>query len=99
MDLDGKKFAFTGDLICTDGKIPDLYSFQDSLGNIAGYHGYATRLGQLISSLQLIDGQNPDIIIPARGEIITNPRESIAKLIGRIRIHKVNRRRFCYSLP
>jgi len=66
MDLDGKKYAFTGDLITGDGKIPDLYSFQDSLDNIAGYHGYATRLGQLISSLQLIAGQKPDIIIPAR---------------------------------
>lgn len=85
MDLDGKKYAFTGDLITGDGKIPDLYSFQDSLDNIAGYHGYATRLGQLISGLQLVAGQKPDIIIPARGEIITDPQESIAKLIGRIR--------------
>lgn len=85
MDLDSKKYAFTGDLITGDGKIPDLYSFQDSLDSIAGYHGYATRLGQLISSLQLIAGQKPDIIIPARGKIITDPQESIAKLIGRIR--------------
>ncbi len=85
MDLDGKKYAFTGDLISGDGKIPDLYSFQDSLDSIAGYHGYATRLGQLISSLKLIAGQKPDIIIPSRGEIITDPQESIAKLIGRIR--------------
>ncbi len=71
MDIDGKRFAFTGDLIYYDGKIPDLYSFQDSLQNIGGYHGYAARLGQLICSLQAIADEKPDIIIPARGPIIT----------------------------
>ncbi|HBE39663.1 MAG TPA: hypothetical protein DDW27_00350 [Bacteroidales bacterium] len=85
MDIDGKRFAFTGDLIYNEGKIPDLYSFQDSLQSIGGYHGYATRLGQLVSSLQLIAGEKPDIIIPARGPIITNPDASIRELIRKIR--------------
>ena len=67
MDIDRKRFAFVGDLIYGDGKIFDLYSFQDSLGSIGGYHGYAVRLGQLVSSLQLIAGQKPDFIIPSRG--------------------------------
>jgi len=85
MDIDGKRLAFTGDLIYSDGKIPDLYSFQDSLRSIGGYHGYAARLGHLISSLQIIAGQKPDVIIPARGAIITDPDASIQKLIQRIR--------------
>ena len=42
MDIDGKRFAFVGDMIYGDGKIFDLYSFQDSLKGIGGYHGYAT---------------------------------------------------------
>jgi len=85
MDIDEKRFAFTGDLIYSDGKILDLYSFQDSLRSIRGYHGYATRLGQMISSLQAIADEKPDIIIPARGPIITDPDVSIGELIRKIR--------------
>jgi len=84
-DIDRKRFAFVGDLIYGDGKILDLYSFQDSLRSIRGYHGYATRLGQLIASLQLIAEQKPDFLIPSRGPIINNPDSSIQKLIKRVR--------------
>jgi glyoxylase-like metal-dependent hydrolase (beta-lactamase superfamily II) len=84
-NIDNKKFAFVGDLIYGDGKIFDLYSFQDSLQGIWGYHGYAARLGQLVSSLQLIAGQKPDFIIPSRGPIINDPDSSIQKLIQRVR--------------
>ncbi|MEO5601636.1 MAG: MBL fold metallo-hydrolase, partial [Cyclobacteriaceae bacterium] len=85
-DIDRKRFAFVGDLIYGDGKIFDLYSFQDSLGRIRGYHGYAARLGQLISSLQLIAGQKPDFIIPSRGPIINDPDASIQNLIQQVRL-------------
>jgi glyoxylase-like metal-dependent hydrolase (beta-lactamase superfamily II) len=83
-DIDGKRYAFTGDLIYGDGRIMDLYSFQDSLRSIGGYHGYAVRLGQLVASLQLIARQKPDLIIPCRGPVITEPLVSIQKLIERI---------------
>lgn len=85
IDIDSKRFAFVGDLIYGDGKIFDLYSFQDSLRSISGYHGYATRLGQLVSSLQLIAEQKPDFIIPSRGPIIRDPDSSIKMLVQRIR--------------
>ena len=65
-DIDSKRFAFVGDLIYGDGKIFDLYSFQDSLQGIRGYHGFAARLWQLISSLKLIAEQKPDFLIPSR---------------------------------
>lgn len=82
--IDGKKIAFTGDLLYGEGKIFDLYSFQDSLRDIGGYHGYATRLGQLVSSLKKIAGENPDIIIPSRGPVIKDPGPAIQNLIGQI---------------
>ena len=67
------------------GKLFDLYSFQDSLRDgIDGNHGYAARLGHLVKSLQFIAAENPDIIVPARGPIITNPDQAIEKLIKRI---------------
>lgn len=84
-EIDGNRIAFTGDLIYGDGKIFDLYSFQDSFKEIGGYHGYATRLGMLISSLQLIAEQKPDIIIPSRGPVIHDPVASINKLIEKVR--------------
>ena len=83
-DIDNKRFAFTGDLIYGDGKIIDLYSFQDSLRGVDGYHGYATRLGQLVSSLQRIAEQKPDYLIPSRGPIIMDPAPAIQKLMDRI---------------
>ncbi len=85
-DIDQKRFIFTGDLIFGDGKLFDLYSFQDSLRGIDGYHGYAARLGQLIASLQLVADQKPDFLIPCRGPIITDPDVAIQKLITRIRL-------------
>ena len=85
-DIDSKRYAFVGDLIYGDGKILDLYSFQDPLKSIGGYHGYAARLGHLISSLKLIAAQKPDLIIPSRGPIIKDPASSIQKLIDRIQL-------------
>jgi len=83
-DIDNKRFAFSGELIYGDGKIFDLYSFQDSLRGIDGNHGYAARVGQLVSSLQLIADQKPDFLIPSRGPVINNPDSVIQKLIRRI---------------
>ena len=53
VELGGKKVAFTGDLIYGDGKIFDLYSFQDAVpeAGLGGYHGYAGRLAALVESL------------------------------------------------
>jgi len=84
-DIDEKRFAFTGDLIFGDGKLFDLYSLQDSLRGIDGYHGYAARLGQLLASLHLIAEQKPDVLIPCRGPIIKDPDAAIQNLITRIR--------------
>ena len=85
-DIDNQRFAFVGDLIYGDGKIFDLYSFQDSIGKILGYHGYAARVEKLISSLRLIAEQKPDIIIPSRGPVITNPDTAVQKLIHQVRL-------------
>ncbi|MFP6888122.1 MAG: MBL fold metallo-hydrolase, partial [Opitutales bacterium] len=83
--VDGRRTAFTGDLIYGDGKVFDLYSFQDAIpeARIGGYHGYAGRLADLISSLRKIKEVKPDVIYPGRGPVINNPQEAIDKLIGR----------------
>ena len=85
--IDGKKVAFTGDLIYGDGKILDLYSFQDAIpeAQIRGYHGYGSRLAALVDSLEKVKATEPDVIVPARGPVIEDPATAIDKLVARVR--------------
>jgi glyoxylase-like metal-dependent hydrolase (beta-lactamase superfamily II) len=86
LTLDGTKFAFTGDLVLGGGRLPDLYSLQDAIpeAKARGYHGYAARAGLLVASLRRVVAARPDVIVPARGPVITNPAEAINQLIRRI---------------
>ena len=85
--VDGKRTAFTGDLIYEGGRIIDLYSFQDAIPEvqIRGYHGYAARLASLVSSLERLLELNLDLIVPARGPLIQNPPEAMNQLLGRVK--------------
>ena len=85
--IDGLTVAFTGDLIYGDGKLFDLYSLQDAIpeAGIGGYHGYAARAAQLLSSLRRIEAARPDLLVPARGPVIRDPGSSIARLSERLR--------------
>ncbi len=84
---EGARIAVTGDLIQGDGKIPDLYSFQDAIpaAGIRGYHGYASRLADLRESLDKIRAFDPQYILPARGEMVSDPIKSISRLKDRIK--------------
>jgi glyoxylase-like metal-dependent hydrolase (beta-lactamase superfamily II) len=85
-EVDGKRLAATGDLIWGDGQLHDLFSLQDAIpeANVRGYHGYAARAADVINSLRALQAENPDILLPSRGPMITNPQESIGKLIARL---------------
>lgn len=82
----GKKYAATGDLIYSGGRLLDLYSLQDAVPETKtrGYHGFAARAGQLIESLRRVREERPDVLIPSRGPVITRPAEDIDQLIGRL---------------
>ncbi|MGH9661099.1 MAG: MBL fold metallo-hydrolase, partial [Bryobacteraceae bacterium] len=86
IEAGGKRVACTGDLIFGDGQIFDLYSLQDAVpeAKARGYHGYAARAGALIGSLRKIAAEKPDVILPARGAMITDPEASIQRLIARL---------------
>ncbi len=86
INVDGLTYGFVGDLIYGDGHLMDLYSLQDGVAEagIGGYHGYAGRLGELITSLRKVIDQNPDILVPAHGPVIRNPKQTIEHLIQRL---------------
>lgn len=85
-EIDGKKTAFTGDLIYGEGKIFDLYSFQDRIpgAQIGGYHGYGSRLALLMTSLGKLEEEDLDVIVPLRGPVIREPDKAIRKLRERV---------------
>ncbi len=85
-EIGGKRLAATGDLIWGDGQIHDLFSLQDAIpeANVRGYHGYAARAADVIESLRRLQAAQPDLLLPARGPLITNPDEAIGKLIARL---------------
>lgn len=85
-EIDETKIAFTGDLIYGDGQMLDLYSFQDAIpaAQIRGYHGYGSRLAELVESLRKLRDERPDVLVPARGPLITQPQQAIEKLIQRV---------------
>ena len=86
VETDNKLVAFTGDLIYDGGRVFDLYSLQDSIGETEtrGYHGYAARAADLLTSLRTLAARRPDILIPAHGPVIYDPAEAISTLIDRI---------------
>ena len=72
LEIDGKRMAFTGDLIYGDGRILDLYSLQDAIPEAKedAYHGYAARAADVIRSLRAVAQWKPDLVVPARGPLI-----------------------------
>ncbi len=86
IETGGKRIACTGDLIYGDGQLFDLSSLQDEVpeSKTRGYHGYAARAGDLIESLRAVAARNPDVLAPARGPLVTNPKQAIASLISRL---------------
>ncbi len=86
IEIDDLKYAFVGDLIYGNGKLFDLYSLQDAVeeAKIGGYHGWASRMAVLSTSLQKIAAHRPDVLIPARGPVIRKPDRAIDLLIQQL---------------
>ncbi len=86
-EIEGKRIAFTGDLIYGDGRVLDLFSLQDAIPSVKedGYHGYAARAGDVLTSLQKIAAWKPDLLVPARGPVIRDPVKAIDTLTQRLR--------------
>jgi len=76
--VDGKKVAFTGDLIHSPGKVVNLYELQYNYGATDG-------VDCAILSLTRLREQGPEMICPSHGEPFTQVDAGIADLIDKLK--------------
>ena len=78
LDVDGRRAAFTGDLIAGPGKVWSLAATQWSY---AGPEGLAA---SVLSLLDLRD-RGPDLLLPSHGPVMDDPPSAIDLTVGRLR--------------
>lgn len=76
-DLDGRRYAFTGDLITAPGKVHSLAATQWA------YNGMDGVVATILSSLDVLD-RRPDVLLPAHGAPITDPVGAVELLNARL---------------
>jgi glyoxylase-like metal-dependent hydrolase (beta-lactamase superfamily II) len=77
VDVDGRRLAFTGDLVYGDGKVWSLAATQ---WTYSGWQG----LGATITSAAILEQRGPDVLLPSHGDPITEPKPALAKLAERL---------------
>lgn len=79
-----KKYAFTGDLIFSEGKVFNLYNLQQKNTvngfELGDYHGFMGSCTAVIESMKKVLSENIDAIIPAHGEVMEDPEKAVKKL-------------------
>lgn len=76
--VDGRKVAFTGDLIHSPGKVVNLYELQYEYGSTDGVDGAMYSLAQLREL-------GPELICPSHGEPFNQVDAGIADLISKLK--------------
>ena len=76
--VDGRKVAFTGDLIHSPGKVVNLYELQYQYGSTDGVD-YA------IFSLTRVREQGPELVCPSHGDPFKSPEAGITDLIHKLK--------------
>jgi glyoxylase-like metal-dependent hydrolase (beta-lactamase superfamily II) len=77
-DVDGRRVAFTGDLIYGHGKVWSLAATMWSYGELPG-------VASTILSLLALREQAPDLILPSHGNPITEPIAAIDATVAELR--------------
>jgi glyoxylase-like metal-dependent hydrolase (beta-lactamase superfamily II) len=77
IERDGRRLVFSGDLVAAPGKVWSLAATQWTYTGIEGVGA------TILSGLDLLD-RDPDVLLPAHGEPIEDPRAAITLLNGRL---------------
>ena len=83
LDVDDKRFAFTGDLIYDEGKIWELYSLQKGQ-QTTDYHGFLGARDELRESLEKVRQLSPNTLVPTHGNVMNNPNKAIDNLFEQL---------------
>jgi glyoxylase-like metal-dependent hydrolase (beta-lactamase superfamily II) len=76
--VDGKKVAFSGDLIHSPGKVVNLYELQYQYGSPDG-------VDFAVFSLSRLRELGPELVCPSHGEPFANPAAGMTDLIGKMK--------------
>ena len=80
-EIDGKKLAFTGDLIYGPGQLWNFYTLQKRLPGMRGdYWGFGGASPELLKSLDTVLSHAPALLVPSHGVLIRDPSEAVRKL-------------------
>ena len=83
IDVDGERFAFTGDLIYDEGQLWELYSLQKGQ-QTSDYHGFLGARDELSESLEKVRHVSPTALIPTHGVVMDNPDRAIDALLQQL---------------
>ena len=84
VEIDGKRVAFTGDLIYGPGQIHDFYSLQKGFpGMRGGYWGFGGAVDDVKSSLDRVLAKKPDLLIPSHGVVMRDPARGCGAVASR----------------
>jgi glyoxylase-like metal-dependent hydrolase (beta-lactamase superfamily II) len=85
IDVDGKRLAFTGDLIYGPGQLWNLYMLQKRFPGMRGdYWGFGGAAADLLKSLDDVLRHRPQVMIPSHGIIMRDPVGAVAELKARL---------------
>ena len=77
VDLDGRRLAFTGDLVYGDGRVWSLAATQWTYSGIEGW-------AATIVSAAILGGREPDVLLPSHGDAIEDPEAALTGLSERL---------------
>jgi glyoxylase-like metal-dependent hydrolase (beta-lactamase superfamily II) len=77
LEIDGRRLAFTGDLVYGDGKVWSLAATQWTYSGVEGW-------ASTIISASTVAEREPDILLPSHGEPIGEPAKALAAVAGRL---------------
>ena len=81
VELDGRRVAFTGDLIAAPGQMWEIYSLQKRFPGMRGdYWGFGGAIEEVKSSLDRVLEQKPDLLIPSHGVVMSDPLSAVNRL-------------------
>ena len=83
INVDGERFAFSGDLIYDEGQLWELYSLQKG-EQTSDYHGFLGARDELRESLEKVRDVSPTALIPTHGVVMRDPDKAIDALRHRL---------------